>query len=85
MTVDQINRSPVSQSSGLESECPVASTWYPKWTMEIGQGERLGITIDDGCLVVLYPRGENLWRPGTHIPKTVAARLGEFAKFLPKD
>lgn len=48
--------------------------WKPRWTVEIGDGDTLGLAIDDGCFVVLYPH-DGAWRPGTHIPKEVAHRI----------
>jgi hypothetical protein len=50
------------------------AVWKPRWTVEIGDGDTLGLAIDDGCFVVLYPHG-NAWRPGTHVPKEVAHRI----------
>jgi hypothetical protein len=47
--------------------------------VDVGDGTSLGITIDDGCLVVLYPHGDQ-WRPGTHIPKQVARRIAELVQ-----
>ena len=50
------------------------SAWRPRWTVQVGNGDELGIATDDGCFVVLYPH-RNEWRPGTHIPKEVAAQI----------
>lgn len=48
--------------------------WKPKWVVKDGD-DKLGITIDDGCFVVLYQTEEGRWRPGTHIPKPVAESI----------
>ncbi len=47
--------------------------------VDMGDGDKLGIDIDDGCLVVLYPHCDE-WRPGTHIPKLVARRIAELVQ-----
>jgi hypothetical protein len=61
-----------------ESSNPIAApSWQPRWTVDIGHGDRLGLTTDDGCLVVLYPKKDGSWRPGTHIPKPVAERIAQ--------
>lgn len=55
-----------------------AVIWEPRWIVDIGQGSECGLTIDDGCFVVLY-RHQGNWRPGNHIPKQVAAKIAELA------
>lgn len=52
------------------------AAWRPRWLVEMGDGDQLGVAVDDGCFVVLYPHAGE-WRPGTHIPKRVAARIAE--------
>jgi hypothetical protein len=42
--------------------------------LNVGHGDTLGITIVNGCFVVLYPHDGN-WRPGTHIPRAAAERI----------
>ena len=32
-----------------------APDWHPDWTVNVGHGDTLGITVDNGCFVVLYP------------------------------
>jgi len=54
--------------------------WKPKWVIDVGDKCKLGITIDDGCFIVLYPQDSGTWKPGKHIPKEVAERLGELVK-----
>jgi len=51
-----------------------APDWHPDWTVNVGHGDILGITVDNGCFVVLYPH-EGRWRPGTHIPRAAAERI----------
>jgi hypothetical protein len=48
--------------------------WQPDWIVNLGHGDTVGITIDNGCFVVLYPHDGN-WRPGTHIPRAAAERI----------
>lgn len=57
----------------------IVARWRPEWVIDIGNG-KLGVAVDDGCLVVLYPRPGNTWRPGTHIPKAVAIQIAELLK-----
>lgn len=58
------------------SDRPVVrnSNWEPKWKVDVGDGGELGLAIDDGCFVVLYPHADG-WRPGTHIPKEAASKI----------
>ena len=51
----------------------------PIWTVDVGHGCEVGITLDDGCFVVLTRNWVDQWMPSTHIPKPVALRLGELA------
>jgi hypothetical protein len=46
--------------------------WRPRWVVEVGHNCRVGIAIDDGCFVVLYPKPGYNWKPGTHVPRQVA-------------
>lgn len=54
-------------------------TWHPQWTVDVGQGCEVGITIDDGCFVVLCANEVGQWRPATHIPAAAARLLGALA------
>lgn len=51
--------------------------WRPQWFVDVGDHCRLGITVDDGCFIVLYPHPNGVWRPGTHVPQAVAERMAE--------
>ena len=55
------------------------SAWKPRWSVDLGDGDTLGIAIDDGCFVVLYLHADG-WRPGTHIPKEAAKRIAELCE-----
>lgn len=55
------------------------AAWQPRWKVDLGDGDTIGIAIDDGCFVVLYPHGD-AWRPGTHIPKEAADQIAKLAK-----
>lgn len=55
------------------------STWQPKELVDVGNDCQCGITIDDGCFVVLGKNWQGSWRPITHFPSSVARRLGELA------
>jgi len=48
----------------------------PRWLVDIGHGDQLGLATDDGCFVVLYPKGDS-WRTGKWIPKQVAEKISE--------
>ena len=67
-----------------ESQVSCKTNWQPRWTVKIERGSTLGIAIDDGCFIVLYPH-EGGWRPGKHIPKAVAARMAELLEFAAND
>ena len=51
--------------------------WQPEYIIDLGMGCKIGVTVDDGCFVVLYPTGVDQWQPGTHIPKEVAKFIGQ--------
>lgn len=51
--------------------------WRPQWFVDVGDHCRLGIAVDDGCFIVLYPHPNGVWRPGTHVPQAVANRMAE--------
>ena len=47
------------------------SRWRPRWILD---EPKLGMTIDDDCIVVLTDNGQSGWCPMTHVPlKTVPA------------
>jgi hypothetical protein len=48
--------------------------WHSDWTVHVGHGDTVGINIDNGCFVVLYPHDSN-WTPGTRIPRAAAERI----------
>jgi len=52
------------------------SPWQPRWRVDVGHGCEVGITIDDGCFVVLYQNESEQWRPGSHIPLAAARLIG---------
>ncbi len=64
--------------SGVPAEMPSTSEaeWKPRWLIDLGNGDRLGVTVDDGCFVVLYSH-DATWRPGTRIPKEAAAQIAK--------
>jgi hypothetical protein len=71
---------PVNPFAERESGDPerLSPEWLPNWKVDVGNGDTVGIAVDDGCFVVLYRQGTS-WRPGKHIPKTVAQRMAELA------
>jgi hypothetical protein len=83
MKTEKYEEQPLIQDERART-CPNTGNWLPRWIVEVRPGERLGIGIDDDCLVVLYPFGTS-WRPGTHIPRAVAARFAEFSASLPDE
>ena len=62
-----------------DKENNMQTEWHPQWIINIGHNNDLGLTIDDGCLVVLYPC-EAGWKPGTHIPKAAIDKIVELHK-----
>lgn len=53
--------------------------YKPDWIEEF-DGFVVGITIDDSCLMVLNRDEWGYWIPATHIPLSVAVRLGDLAQ-----
>lgn len=53
--------------------------WEPEWLVDVGHGSVLGVVMDDHCFVVLYPKENGRWEPGTHIPEAIARFLGSVA------
>jgi len=51
--------------------------WQPEWTVDVGHGCEVGLATDDGCFLVLYPQPDGSWRPGKHIPRQAAERIGQ--------
>ena len=56
--------------------------WYADEVIDVGHGCFLGLVMDDGCYVVLYPQEDGGWKPGTHIPRQVAHRISELVKAM---
>lgn len=54
----------------------LVSPWQPRWQVNVGHDCYIGITVDDGCFVVLYPTESGQWRPGAWIPPAAAKLLG---------
>lgn len=81
----------VSRGLGLMNENPSAqdtnevfpSSFAPDWIVDLGERCVLGITVDDGCFVVLTHDEWGYWIPTQHIPPRVAVRLGELADLIP--
>ncbi len=59
--------------------------YKPKWKVDVGSGCELGISTDDGCFLILYPKETGQWKPGKHIPPVVARELGKLADNLNED
>ena len=62
------------------NESGAVAGWQPEWIVDIGHGCEVGITIDDGCFVVLCKDWWGNWRPSPHIPHQVVHFLDELAK-----
>ena len=60
----------------------IVAGYVPEWKVDVGSGCELGIAIDDGCFLVLYPKETGQWLPGKHIPPAVARKLGDLADNL---
>ena len=69
----------------VESKEPTRNTWLPKWIIDVGHGCKAGLTIDDGCFVMLLPNKMDQWRPTHHIPKDVARKIAELLDELRAD
>ena len=67
---------PYAESEKDEFSRPICSVWHPQWIVTTPNGSDVGITLDDGCFVVLcsWPKGE--WHPTTHIPPVAAEKIG---------
>ena len=52
------------------------ATWQPRWTVDTGRGCTVGLTLDDGCYVVLLPNAVGQWRPTPWIPRQAAELIG---------
>lgn len=63
--------------NSYENNKPLRVVWRPRWTVDVGHSDKLGLTIDDGCFIVLYPREPNEWAPGTHVPRAAIERMAE--------
>jgi len=50
----------------------VRSQWQPKAIID---EPSLGVTIDDGCFVVLVRNDLGDWNPTTHVPLSVLGRI----------
>ena len=69
----------------MEDKIIKSIKYKPEWKVDVGSGCELGISIDDGCFLVLYPKENDTWKPGKHIPLAVAIKLGELAYNLNED
>jgi len=56
---------------------PLKNLWHPTWLVDAGHGCAVGITMDDGCYVVLAQCEAGNWRPASHIPKQAAKLIGK--------
>lgn len=63
------------------STMPSTNEWVPRWLVEFGKDDKVGIAIDDHCVVVLIKNAVGQWRPSSWIPREVAERLPEFAQY----
>ncbi len=70
----------IIETQSVQEDEPAVNLWQAQWRVDVGNGCEVGITVDDGTFVVLYPYGHNRWRPGKHIPVPVAQKLGELAR-----
>ena len=61
---------------------PSKVEYKPKWKVDVGSGCELGISIDDGCFLVLYLKENSHWKPGKLIPPAVAIKLGNLTNEL---
>ena len=55
------------------------SPWQPQWTVDIGHGCEVGVTVDDGCFLILCPDETGQWWPGQWIPPAVARLIGSLS------
>jgi len=78
-TEARVLESPPGESYGSDTRNPAKDLWQPDWEIDVAPNSKLGIVMDDGCFVVLYPTEAGQWRPGTHIPAEVARFIGALA------
>ena len=69
----------MAASVAITEEPLGSSKWTPRWIVNVGHNCHLGLTTDDRCFVVLYPKKDGSWCPGTHIPTEVAIIIGKMA------
>lgn len=66
----------------LNKKQSIVAGYDPEWKVDVGSDCELGIAIDDGCFLVLYPNETGQWLPGKHIPPEVAKKLGSLVDNL---
>ena len=52
------------------------SLWQPRWRVDVGHDCEVGVTVDDGCFVVLVQNESSEWHPTAHIPVAAARLIG---------
>ncbi len=63
-------------------ENPISSTtvgvqWEPTWLVDCGNDCKVGITMDDGCYLVLVQDQKAQWQPTKWIPAAAARFMGK--------
>ena len=67
------------ENHSSNTEKLVKDLWEPNWLVDVGDEIMAGITLDDGCYVVLTQTAAGSWRPMTHVPVEAAKMLGRLA------
>lgn len=71
------NTQKVVRQADHDRGMPTVDSWQPRWQVDCGDDCRVGITVDDGCFVVLYPQRGGGWKPGKHIPRQAAEKISQ--------
>lgn len=73
MSADLEPRNPIKREGDMEENGRVQ--WTPEWAVVV-RGQRIGITMDDGCFVFLSVF-DNAWQPLNWIPPQAVLRAAE--------
>lgn len=74
------NKNDVVKKGAAQGE-PLAGgkviAWKPQWLIDIEHDDVVGLTMRDGCFVVLVRKPDATWEPTTHIPRQAAERIAQ--------
>jgi hypothetical protein len=67
-------RSSAEKAGARVDDARVRPRWQPRWILN---DQAVGMTVDDGCFVVLVGDGEGYWHPTTHVPLDAAGAISD--------